>query len=80
VDLNLKIKTLGYRNIFTPFAELYHHESASRGYEDTPNKMKRALREIGFMKKKWHKIIDHDPSYNKNLSRDHENFTLNLNL
>lgn len=80
VDLNLKIKTLGYRNIFTPFAELYHHESASRGYEDNPIKMKRALREIGFMKKKWHKIIDHDPSYNKNLSRDHENFTLNLNV
>lgn len=78
VDLNLKVKALKYRNIFTPFAELYHHESASRGLEDNPIKIKRALREIRFIKKKWHKIIEHDPSYNANLSRDHENFSLRL--
>ena len=76
VDLNLKIKALGYRNIFTPFAELYHHESASRGAEDNKEKRKRALKEINYIKRKWHKIIDHDPSYNSNLTREYENFSL----
>src|SRR6185295_11549086 len=39
VDLCLRIQAAGYRNLYTPHAELYHHESASRGYEDTPEKM-----------------------------------------
>ena len=38
VDLCLKLKCAGYRNVWTPYAELYHHESATRGYEDTPEK------------------------------------------
>ena len=50
VDLCLKIREKGYLNIFTPFAELYHYESKSRGYEDTPEKQKRFLSEINYMK------------------------------
>ena len=76
VDLNLKVKALKYRNIFTPFAELYHHESASRGPENNKAKRKRALREIRYIKKKWHKVIGHDPSYNANLTLDREDFSL----
>ena len=76
VDLNLKVNALNYKNIYTPFAELYHHESASRGLDDNLVKQKRELREIRYMKKKWHKAIGHDPSYNTNLTRGHENFSL----
>lgn len=78
IDLNLKVNALNYKNIWTPFAELYHHESASRGTEDNKAKRKRALKEIRYMKKKWHKVIGHDPSYNANLTLDHENFNLRL--
>lgn len=31
VDFCLKVRRRGYRNLFTPYAVLYHHESASRG-------------------------------------------------
>ena len=38
VDFCLRVREAGYRNVWTPYAELYHHESATRGYEDTPEK------------------------------------------
>ena len=76
VDLNLKVNALNYKNIFTPFAELYHHESASRGPDDNPVKQKRALREFGYIKKKWNKVIRSDPYYNANLTLKNENFNL----
>ena len=41
IDLCLRVRSLGYRNLWTPYAELYHHESASRGLENTAKKISR---------------------------------------
>ena len=76
VDFCLKLRQAGYRNVWTPYAELYHHESATRGKEDTPEKLARAAREIDFMQRRWKKIIAHDPAYSPNLTVHHEDFSL----
>ena len=76
VDFCLKVHTAGYRNLFTPWAELYHHESISRGEEDTPEKVARFNKESEYMKEKWKKLLCNDTAYNPNLSNTHENFSL----
>ncbi|MFT4257007.1 MAG: glycosyltransferase family 2 protein [Pseudoxanthomonas sp.] len=68
VDFCLRIRERGLFNLWTPFAELYHHESASRGYEDTPEKQARFAAEVEFMKRRWGKSLTCDPAYNPNLS------------
>ncbi|MDQ7996431.1 MAG: glycosyltransferase family 2 protein [Luteibacter sp.] len=68
VDFCLRVRDAGYRNLWTPFAELYHHESASRGYEDTPEKVARFQAECNFMFKRWGESLDADPAYNPNLT------------
>jgi GT2 family glycosyltransferase len=75
VDFCLKVRTSGYRNLWTPYAELYHHESVSRGYEDTPEKQQRFSSEVTFMKKKWGKELDADPYYSPNLTLLHEDLS-----
>lgn len=70
VDFCLKVRDKGYLNIFTPFAELYHHESATRGYE-TGEKLKRQQRECEIFRNKWSKVLEEgDPYFNPNLSLD----------
>lgn len=76
VDFCLKVREAGYRNLWTPYAELYHHESVSRGHEDTPEKQERFRKEIEFMKAKWGAALQNDPYYNPNLTRDREDFSL----
>jgi GT2 family glycosyltransferase len=76
VDLCLRIRAAGYRNIWTPFAELLHHESASRGYEDNPEKLARLEREKRFMQERWGATLDTDPYYNPNLSTLAGDYTL----
>jgi O-antigen biosynthesis protein len=76
LDLCLRIRERGYRNLWTPAAELYHRESASRGYEDTPAKRERFQREIGYIRRRWQEQLRNDPAYNANLSLDGESFTL----
>lgn len=76
VDFCLKVRQAGYRNVWTPFAELYHHESASRGYEDTPEKQERFTREEQYMLNRWGYLLQDDPAYNPNLTLEHEDFTL----
>lgn len=78
VDFCLKIYDRGYRNIYTPFAELYHYESVSRGYEDTPEKIARFEREANYMLKHWHKYLKSDPNYNPNLTLEKQDFSINL--
>jgi O-antigen biosynthesis protein len=68
IDFCLRIQRAGYRNVWTPFAELYHHESLSRGYEDTPEKRARFQAEVLFMKQRWAAELDRDPAYNPNLT------------
>lgn len=70
IDLCIKVYELGRYNVFAHKAELYHFESKSRGYEDTPEKQKRFASEIEKMQKKWSKYIEHDPFYNDNLTKE----------
>ena len=66
----------GYKNIFTPYCEAYHHESISRGAEDNLEKITRFNGEIEYMKKR-HKdiLLNGDPYYNSNLTLDREDFS-----
>lgn len=78
VDFCLKVHQAGYRNVWTPYAELYHYESKSRGADNTPSKIVRAQKEGQFMREHWAAIIAHDPAYNPNLTRMREDFGLRL--
>lgn len=75
VDFCLRVREKGYRNIFTPYCEAYHHESISRGAEDNPEKVKRFNKEIQYMENRHKEILNSgDPFYNVNLTLEHENF------
>ncbi len=79
VDLCMKIRDKGYLIIFTPHAELYHYESKTRGYEDTPEKLKRFYKEIELFKQKWGNILEKgDPYYSPNLTLDREDFSIRI--
>jgi GT2 family glycosyltransferase len=78
VDLCLRVADLGLRNILTPFAELYHHESASRGYHyQTPATLQAKLDETYFCRK-WGDRLSRDPTYNRNLTLRGTAFGLSL--
>jgi GT2 family glycosyltransferase len=76
VDYCLRVREAGYRVVWTPHAELYHHESVSRGQDLTPEKKKRAKREVAYMRKRWKKVLLCDPFYNPNLSYERADFSL----
>lgn len=72
IDLSLKIGNLGYRVLYTPHAELYHHEAFSKTSKDlVPHPI-----EVEGMRLKWGKIIQADPFYNPNLTRNDEDYSL----
>ena len=79
VDFCLKLAERGYRNVWTPYAEAYHHESISRGAEDTPEKIKRFNAEVAYMKRRWGNRLEADIMYNSHLTKKHEDFGLNVN-
>lgn len=77
VDLCLRIRSLGKLIVYTPYCELYHHESISRGQDDTPEKMRRFKGEINRFKNKWKDFLKNgDPYYNSNLTLEREDFSL----
>jgi glycosyltransferase involved in cell wall biosynthesis len=76
VDLCLRVREAGYLNVFTPFAELYHHESISRGYEDNPEKKARFESEVKVMLRRWGDILANDPFYSPHLTLTDEDFSL----
>lgn len=76
VDFCLKLKERGFRNVWTPYAELYHHESATRGHENTPEKIARFEKESSYMKARWPEYLASDPAYNLNLTLEREDFSL----
>lgn len=76
VDLCLRIRRAGYRNLWTPFAELYHHESATRGPEDSPEKKARFAGEVQYMLEAWRDELPCDPAYSPNLSISDAPFAL----
>jgi glycosyltransferase involved in cell wall biosynthesis len=76
VDFCIRALKAGYRNIWTPYAELYHHESATRGEDDTPRKSGHARQELSFMQARWARELIRDPAYSPNLTNDYEDFSL----
>ena len=76
VDFCLRLRKAGYRIVWTPYADLIHHESASRGFEDSAPKQVRFRAEVDYMKSKWGDTLQRDPFYNPNLSLDENLFTL----
>ncbi|QSX79651.1 glycosyltransferase family 2 protein [Agrilutibacter solisilvae] len=76
IDFCLRVREAGYRNVWTPFAELYHHESASRGTDASPEQAQRFLGEVRHMETRWRALLQRDPAYNLNLSLDDLNFGL----
>jgi GT2 family glycosyltransferase len=76
VDFCLRLREAGYRILWTPYAELIHHESASRGFDNSAPKQVRFLAEVAYMKSKWGDILQRDPFYNPNLSLDENLFSL----
>ncbi len=76
IDLCLRVKALGRDNVWAHDAQLYHYESKSRGYEDTPEKVKRFNREIEKMQVRYGKSLLQDPAYNENFSLNAAPFTV----
>lgn len=76
VDYCLRVREAGFRVVWTPHAELYHHESVSRGIDDTPAKQARAKAEAKYMRTRWRGAMTRDPFYNPNLSYERPDFSL----
>ena len=80
VDFCLRIREKGYLNVFTPFAELYHFESASRGIDVVDEtKAKRYEEESALFRERWKELLAKgDPYYNRNFSLDHSDYSLRV--
>lgn len=76
VDFCLRLQEAGYRNVWTPYAELYHHESATRGSDKNPNNKPRFESEKKYLEKRWGSLLMNDPAYNSNLTIRSEDFSL----
>lgn len=80
VDFCLKLRKKGLLNVFTPFAELYHFESISRGLDDQGEKAERYNKESAMFKEKWKDVLAKgDPYYNPNFSLDRSDYALRVN-
>ena len=79
VDFCLKLREKGYLNVFTPFAELFHYESLSRGLDLEGKNAQRYEKESEHFRTKWKEVLDKgDPYYNPNFSLDRSDFSLNV--
>ena len=76
IDLCLKVAAGGWRNVLCTDAVLIHHESVSRGAEDTPAKKARFESEVHVMIERWGDTLLTDPAYSPNLALDADAFTL----
>jgi glycosyltransferase involved in cell wall biosynthesis len=76
VDFCLKVRALGLRNLFTPWAELVHHESKTRGTDADAAQRERFEREVRTMRSRWGRVLDGDPYYNPNLTLVREDYSL----
>ncbi len=78
VDFCLRVRAKGYRNLWTPYAELFHHESATRGSDMDSEKRERFDREVALFMERWGDFIKHDPAYNPNLADKGSTFDLSF--
>jgi len=76
VDFCLRVREKGYRNSWTPYAQLIHHESQSRKHDDTPGKQELLNKEKDFMLERWGDVLNRDPYYNPNLTLQLEDFRI----
>lgn len=76
VDFCLKVAAAGYRNVWTPFAEMIHHESVSRGKDLTPEGARRFAREVAALQQRWSVRLLRDPYYSPHLTMDGEGYAL----
>ena len=75
VDFCCRLMILGYRNIWTPYANLYHRESASRDHDEQRNRAQRFTAEIDYIQETWANLFTTDPTYSPNLTLVHEDFS-----
>ena len=81
VDLCLKLRQKGLLNVFTPFAELYHYESISRGLDDQGERAERYNKESEKFREKWKTALEAgDPYYNPNFSLDRSDYSLKVHV
>lgn len=79
VDFCIKLRQRGYLNVFTPFAELYHFESISRGLDDQGEKARRYEEESARFRERWKEVLEKgDPYFNPNFSLDRSDFSLKI--
>ena len=79
VDLCLKLREMGYLNVFTPFSELFHYESVSRGLDDAGEKAQRYNEESEHFRTKWKEVLEKgDPYYNPNFTLDRSDYSLKV--
>jgi len=78
VDFCLRVRDAGYRNVYVPHAELYHYESKSRGFDDTPKKIARAIAEQIFMQDRWNISKVDDPFYSPHLTLTSEDYAIRI--
>ncbi|MGE0312635.1 MAG: glycosyltransferase [Lautropia sp.] len=76
VDFCLKVAAAGHRNVWVPAAELVHHESRSRGYEDDPAKLARLRRELDLLESRWGDALACDRYYSRWLTRTQTDYAL----
>ncbi|WP_341675864.1 glycosyltransferase family 2 protein [Niveibacterium sp. SC-1] len=78
VDFCLRVREAGFRNLWTCHAELYHHESKTRGADASPEKAARFLRETEWMRQRWGALLKADPAYHPALSQTREDYGLDI--
>ncbi len=76
VDLCLRLAERGWRTVWTPFAELIHHESTTRGSDELGANADRLAAEGRYMQQRWGMLLRSDPAYNPNLTLVYEDFGL----
>jgi GT2 family glycosyltransferase len=76
IDFCLRVRQAGYRNVWTPYAEMIHHESATRGIDDDAEKRARAMRELQILERRWAAVLGADPAYSPNLTAERFDFSL----
>lgn len=78
VDFCLRVSAAGHLNVWTPFAQLVHHESASRGRDLSPAKSRRFADEYAMMQQRWGMALLNDPYYSPHLTCEREDFSIRL--
>lgn len=77
IDFCLRVKAAGYENVWTPYAEMNHHESATRGIDSAGPQRERLTAELKLMRERWAHLIADDPAYSPHLTKLDEDFSIN---